>query len=149
MLNDPRSKMAHGDPITARDVWDALMECDASNTLLFMHFMKEHLPHMTTVEMHDATDSIIAAKPQGTRSAKPRETPTQPKAPKAVEPRPVLTKNAVRCTQCNGVIESKHHHDFVECPCGNIAVDGGLAYQRLIGQGVTDGTYVNLAEYNE
>lgn len=40
-----------------------------------------------------------------------------------------ITRNAARCTVCNTVLESKHRHDFVACPCGNY-VDGGLAYLR-------------------
>ncbi len=42
-------------------------------------------------------------------------------------------KNQARCKKCGDVIESKHRHDFVQCKCGAIAVDGGNAYQRRIG----------------
>lgn len=38
--------------------------------------------------------------------------------------------NAVICLECDTVIESKHQHDFVQCPCGNVAVDGGHAYKK-------------------
>lgn len=41
-----------------------------------------------------------------------------------------LKRNAARCLKCNTVVESKHRHDFVRCPCGNLLVDGGLDYAR-------------------
>ena len=41
-----------------------------------------------------------------------------------------LAKNSVRCLMCLDEIESKHRHDFVTCSCGNVSVDGGLAYVR-------------------
>lgn len=43
---------------------------------------------------------------------------------------PRLTRNAIRCKSCNTIIESKHRHDFVSCPCGAVFVDGGLDYFR-------------------
>ena len=45
----------------------------------------------------------------------------------------VLTKNSVKCLMCNTILESKHRHDFVMCPCPNeTACDGGLEYQRTL-----------------
>ena len=45
----------------------------------------------------------------------------------------VLTKNSVKCLVCNTILESKHRHDFVMCPCPNeTACDGGLEYQRAL-----------------
>ena len=45
----------------------------------------------------------------------------------------VLTKNSVKCLICNTILESKHRHDFVMCPCPNhTACDGGLEYQRTL-----------------
>ena len=41
-----------------------------------------------------------------------------------------IIKNAIRCKNCGEVIESKHRHDYVQCKCGNCAVDGGLCYLR-------------------
>lgn len=41
-----------------------------------------------------------------------------------------LQKNSVRCLVCFDEIEPKHRHDFVTCSCGNVSVDGGLAYTR-------------------
>ena len=44
----------------------------------------------------------------------------------------VLTRNAIKCLQCNTVLESKHKHDYQACSCSNRAfVDGGLSYIRL------------------
>ena len=44
----------------------------------------------------------------------------------------VLTRNAIKCLQCNTVLESKYQHDYQSCKCSNQAfVDGGLSYQRL------------------
>lgn len=37
----------------------------------------------------------------------------------------------VKCVICGETIQSKHRHDFVECSCGNIFVDGGNDYLRM------------------
>lgn len=39
--------------------------------------------------------------------------------------------NIVKCLLCGDVIESTHRHDFNQCKCGNLFVDGGNDYQRL------------------
>jgi hypothetical protein len=44
-----------------------------------------------------------------------------------------LIRNAAQCKKCGDLIVSKHRHDFVKCKCGAIAVDGGLAYIRRVG----------------
>lgn len=41
-----------------------------------------------------------------------------------------LVRNALRCTACGDIIESKHRHDFVTCYCGSWSVDGGLDYVK-------------------
>ena len=41
-----------------------------------------------------------------------------------------ILRNRARCKKCGDIIESKHRHDHVACSCGEIAVDGGLAYLR-------------------
>lgn len=56
-----------------------------------------------------------------------------------------LTRNAVRCKGCDTVIESKHRHDFRRCPCGAVAVDGGLAYVRRCFR--EDAAWDELSEY--
>ena len=45
---------------------------------------------------------------------------------------PKLTRNAVRCLRCKEVVESKWVHDYRECKCGEVAVDGGLVEDRTI-----------------
>jgi len=42
----------------------------------------------------------------------------------------VQLKNKAKCRKCGDVIESKFRHDFVECKCGEIFVDGGKDYFR-------------------
>jgi tRNA(Ile2) C34 agmatinyltransferase TiaS len=43
-----------------------------------------------------------------------------------------LMTNKAQCKLCGDVIESKHVHDFRQCKCGEIAVDGGLEYARRV-----------------
>ncbi len=45
-----------------------------------------------------------------------------------------LTRNRAQCADCKDIIESKFRHDFVNCKCGAIYVDGGLAYIRRVGK---------------
>lgn len=44
-----------------------------------------------------------------------------------------LIKNIVSCNKCGDIIESKFTHDYQECKCGAISVDGGIEYQKLSG----------------
>jgi len=58
----------------------------------------------------------------------------------------VLTKNSVKCLMCNTILESKHRHDFVMCPCPNQTfTDGGLSYNRAGGKDLS--LIDNLCEY--
>ena len=58
----------------------------------------------------------------------------------------VLTKNAIKCLVCNTILESKHRHDFVMCPCPNeTSTDGGLSYNRVSGKDLS--LIDNLCEY--
>lgn len=41
-----------------------------------------------------------------------------------------VLRNAARCLKCDSMIESKNRHDFKECFCGNVFVDGGFDYIR-------------------
>jgi len=45
----------------------------------------------------------------------------------------MIVQNAATCLSCGDFIVSKHRHDFVECTCGAIAVDGGQDYLRRVG----------------
>ena len=60
----------------------------------------------------------------------------------------VLTKNSVKCLECNTILQSKHRHDFQQCNCSNKAfVDGGLSYERI---GAMDLDLIEiLSEYKE
>jgi len=42
----------------------------------------------------------------------------------------MIVRNSAICLDCNVEIESRHRHDYVECPCGNVAVDGGKDYLK-------------------
>jgi len=56
----------------------------------------------------------------------------------------MIVENAVLCNKCEDHIFSKTRHDFVECSCGNIAVDGGQEYLRRVGAGIREG-YTDLS----
>jgi hypothetical protein len=56
--------------------------------------------------------------------------------------------NRVRCRECNEVIESKHRHDFKQCSCGGVFVDGGTDYlRRGWAHGAAEDRYEELSEY--
>ena len=65
-----------------------------------------------------------------------------------VETIQVLTRNAIKCLQCNTVLESKHRHDYQACHCSNNAsVDGGRVYSRVSGKDFN--LVEDLCEYKE
>lgn len=41
-----------------------------------------------------------------------------------------IVQSGLHCNECNNDIYSNSRHDFVECPCGAIFVDGGFDYMR-------------------
>ena len=41
-----------------------------------------------------------------------------------------IISNQAKCAACGDVIYSSHRHDYVECSCGEVMVDGGNAYLR-------------------
>lgn len=45
----------------------------------------------------------------------------------------MIVQNAASCNVCGDFIVSKHRHDYVECTCGTVAVDGGQEYIRRVG----------------
>ena len=45
----------------------------------------------------------------------------------------MIIRNAAKCNRCGDVIQSVSRHDFVECECGSIFVDGGNEYMRAGG----------------
>jgi hypothetical protein len=42
--------------------------------------------------------------------------------------------NAIKCLHCGDKLVSTHRHDFKFCKCKSVAVDGGEAYLRRLGQ---------------
>lgn len=48
----------------------------------------------------------------------------------------MIVQNAAICKKCDDFIVSKTRHDFVECKCGVIFVDGGQEYLRRGGDPV-------------
>lgn len=57
-----------------------------------------------------------------------------------------IIRNAIKCNACGDVIESTYTHDFVQCSCGRVFVDGGHDYLR---RGYTDNMddYTDLSEF--
>ena len=41
-----------------------------------------------------------------------------------------IIRNAIQCNNCGDIIESQCRHDYVQCKCGDCAVDGGHDYLR-------------------
>lgn len=41
-------------------------------------------------------------------------------------------RNRAKCKLCDDIIESMYTHDFQRCKCGEIAVDGGKDYHRVL-----------------
>lgn len=42
----------------------------------------------------------------------------------------MIISNSALCLDCDVEIKSRHRHDYVTCPCGGIAVDGGRDYLK-------------------
>jgi len=45
---------------------------------------------------------------------------------------------AIKCPKCKDIIWSRATHDFHYCTCGNVAIDGGRDYTRVIGDITTE-----------
>lgn len=45
----------------------------------------------------------------------------------------MIIRNAAKCGDCKDIIQSTSVHDYIECSCGAIAVDGGNQYFRAVG----------------
>lgn len=39
--------------------------------------------------------------------------------------------NAIQCPMCQDVVWSRHRHDFRNCECGAVAIDGGRDYVKV------------------
>jgi hypothetical protein len=57
-----------------------------------------------------------------------------------------IITNMIKCTKCKDIIESKYRHDFVKCSCQAVAVDGGTAYLRRLGN---PGDFIDLSEVTD
>lgn len=49
---------------------------------------------------------------------------------------------AIKCLECNTIIESKHRHDMVWCKCGGLFIDGGEDYVRVGGRNIYNYEYI-------
>lgn len=49
-----------------------------------------------------------------------------------------IIRNRAKCLKCGDIIESYFRHDFVQCKCGAIFVDGGHDYLRRGGKFLED-----------
>ena len=58
----------------------------------------------------------------------------------------MIVQNAVICNKCDDFIVSKHRHDFVECQCGAVFVDGGQEYLRRGGHSFDQGSSPNYTD---
>lgn len=56
-----------------------------------------------------------------------------------------IIRNAIRCNHCGDVIESTYRHNYVQCSCGKVAVDGGHDYFRRSYSGNHD-DFTDLSE---
>ena len=45
----------------------------------------------------------------------------------------VIIQNEVKCVMCEEILFSRHRHDYKTCSCGEVSVDGGMAYIRRRG----------------
>ena len=55
-----------------------------------------------------------------------------------------MTRNRAACPECEDVLESTHRHDLKTCSCGNLSIDGGLAYAKRMW---SKGMPVEMCEY--
>ena len=44
----------------------------------------------------------------------------------------MLLSNQARCLKCGDEPYSRNRHDYSSCKCGDIAVDGGTEYRRMV-----------------
>lgn len=58
----------------------------------------------------------------------------------------MILRNRARCYRCGDLIESLDRHHFARCSCGAVAVDGGKAYIRRVGN---PEDFEELSEYTK
>lgn len=61
-----------------------------------------------------------------------------------------LIRNRIQCKHCDDTIESFHRHDYKECRCGKVSVDGGLEYaSRSFPEFPMEDHVIDLSEYEQ
>lgn len=53
----------------------------------------------------------------------------------------------IKCLKCNTVLESLHVHDFRECRCHSVFIDGGNEYLRMGWPGGNKAEWIEIIEY--
>jgi ribosomal protein L37AE/L43A len=43
----------------------------------------------------------------------------------------IMKVNAIKCPKCKDIVYSRAGHDFRECSCGGVFIDGGFDYVRM------------------
>lgn len=77
--------------------------------------------------LHRGVDADLdAGAPSGHAEPTPREVTLS----EGEGAKPRLVRNSALCANCGDELESTHRHDWVQCRCGSIFVDGGLDYMR-------------------
>lgn len=59
----------------------------------------------------------------------------------------MLKRNIIQCLKCNDIIESKYGHDFKQCKCGSVFIDGGPESPRFGYKRDEGDTVDNSAKY--
>lgn len=59
-----------------------------------------------------------------------------------------ILRSQIRCMECGDLIISVHRHDFRSCSCGQVSIDGGRDYIRVVG-GDGDFELVTVASEKE
>lgn len=57
-----------------------------------------------------------------------------------------LIANRILCLLCDDLIQSKHGHDMQWCSCKEVAIDGGLNYQKITGESYN---YIDASIYSD
>ncbi len=85
-----------------------------------------------TCTIHNMSDHPYRAYEQvWTGAYMERISPNREVWPDPDDPRAPARPNAARCMECGTLLYSRFAHDFKECPCSNLFVDGGSAYHRM------------------
>lgn len=59
-----------------------------------------------------------------------------------------IIRNCIKCNLCGEIIVSESVHDYKQCKCGTVAVDGGNEYLRRSYTNSLD-DYTELSEFEE